>query len=128
MEALQYPHKVVLLSTRFRFSDRRLFFTRSRLFFDRIELSGWLLGEHFSRSIPLDSFSRVEWQVESADPTAVIYLEDGEVLRLEFDKWRLWKHALELRLSWSAVQSGLSGLGRPAASLRDLVAYSSSIS
>jgi hypothetical protein len=128
MEALQYPHKVVLLSTRFRFSDRRLFFTRSRLFFDRIELGGWLPGEHFSRLIPLDAVCRVEWEAGASETTAVFHLEDGEALRLLFDKWHLGKSALELRLSWSAVQFGRFGFGRPAASLKDLAAYSSSIS
>ena len=36
---MNHPHSVVLLTSRFQYPDRRLFFTRARLFFDRIELS-----------------------------------------------------------------------------------------
>ena len=44
-----HRHPIVLHASRFRFAEQRLFFSRARLFPDRIELSGWLPGKRLTR-------------------------------------------------------------------------------
>jgi hypothetical protein len=97
-----YPHKIVLLTTGFRYQDRRLFFARARLFFDRVELSGWQPGERHLSVIPLDAVRRVDWLPAQAGANVVLHLEDGTSLPLFLEEASLWQHLLEHRLRWSA--------------------------
>ena len=97
-----YPHSpsVELLRSRFQHPHRHLFFTRARLFLDRIELSAWKLGARYRHEIPLATLCRVEWQ---DDGRAVFHLKDTEEpLTLVLRQPTRWQHTLEAHLRWSA--------------------------
>ncbi len=95
-----HPHRVQLLSSRFKVHGRRLFFTRARLFLDRIELSGWHLGKRYVEYIPLDRLDDIEWDAEASD--AAFHLNEGKTIRVRLPHMDRWKHSLEQRLTWSA--------------------------
>ena len=96
-----HPHSVVLLTSRFQYPDRRLFFTRARLFFDRIELSGWNLGSKHTRAIPLDAVDKIDWNSDT--PEAVVHLTEGESVALRLSQIERRKQSLDQRLHWNAT-------------------------
>ena len=96
-----HPHSVVLLTSRFQYPDRRLFFTRARLFFDRIELSGWNLGSKHTRAIPLDTVDKIDWKSDT--PDAVVHLTEGESVALRLSQVERWKQSLDQRLHWNTT-------------------------
>ena len=96
-----HPHSVVLLTSRFQYPGRRLFFTRARLFFDRIELSGWNLGSKHTRAIPLDAVDKIDWKSDT--PDAVVHLTEGEPVALRLSQVDRWKQSLDQRLHWNAT-------------------------
>lgn len=96
-----HPHSIVLLTSRFRYPDRRLFFTRARLFFDRIELSGWDFGKKHERAIPLDDVDQIDWEEDTCD--VILHLAEGSSLTLRLSEQDSWKHLLEHRLAWNAT-------------------------
>ena len=51
----------LLLSSRFRYHDRRMFFGRMQLFQDRIEVFGLHWSGIHRRTIPLSEVEQVEW-------------------------------------------------------------------
>ena len=126
-----HPHSVLLLSSRFQYLDRRLFFTRARLFFDRIELTGWVLGKKHVRAIPLDDVAQVEWDPNTS--AAVLHLSEGDPVRLRLSHLDSWKRSLEQRLWWNATNY----LPRPTAktnstvrrdvSLHELITFTTSM-
>lgn len=129
MSVLPYPHKIVLLRSGFRYPERHLFFARARLFFDRLELTGWDLNERHEEVIALDSVRRVEWQDEGeqADALLRLHLDDGREVVLGLSDGASWRRALELRLSWRPDRAPLAHDRQPA-SMKELIAYSTSMS
>jgi hypothetical protein len=97
----QHPHSVLLLTSRFQYLERRLFFTRARLFFDRIELSGWAVGKKHTRAIPLDAVDKIDWKTNTSD--AVLHLTEGEPVALRLSQADRWKQSLTQRLRWNTT-------------------------
>ena len=106
MEASSSPHRLVLLNTHFRTPNQRLLFAQARLYFDRIELTGWQLRERFEETIPLYGVAHIDWNpnasVEAdAFPNVVFHFTDGSTRPLVLDQVASWRHTLENRLSWT---------------------------
>ena len=126
----QHTHKVLILSSRFRHPERRLFFSKARLFPDRIELSGWDLTEKYCQEIRLDTVQRVCWSTEGAEAGDVeLRLDDGQIVRLTVTQPKRWKRSLEQRMRWRRpdrypVNASSTS---PDLSLRDLALYSTSM-
>ncbi len=96
-----------LLSSRFRYAGRRLFFGRARLYPDRIELSGITWRGIHRRSVPLDEVARVRWH--GGDHQAanfVLVLRNGETLSLWVAGSGLWKYRVEACLGRRPVLQG----------------------
>ncbi|QXD14204.1 hypothetical protein GQ464_012165 [Rhodocaloribacter litoris] len=127
MYSSAYHHKIVLLTSSFQYPPRRLLFGRARLYLDRIELTGWHVGEKFHALIPLDEVCRIEWHLEGgAGPNAVFHLEDGRVIELVLKQGSLWKHTLEERMRWSSPGRYRLAPARPPVDLplSELITYS----
>ena len=126
-----YPsHQIVLHTSRFRYADRRLFFTRARLYMDRIELLGWHLGKKHTHCIRLRAVERIEWN--ESESAAVFHLEQGHSVRLQLQDLGQWKATLENRLHWSAPgRFPLASTTHTSApsdfSLHELVTYTTSM-
>ena len=128
-----HPHNVLLLSSRFQYPGRRLFFTRARLFFDRIELTGWVLGKKHEREILLDEVASIEWDTTTS--AAVLHLHEGEPVRLQFAHLESWKRSLEQRLWWNvmnyfprpATNTNTNSTARSDTSLHDLITFTTSM-
>ena len=99
MNTHSYPHTIVLLSSSFKKPNRRLFFTRARLFFDRIELTGWAFGKKYSTHIFLNEIDKIEWDAEASG--AVFFLTEGHQVHLELPEMQRWKQSLETRFQWN---------------------------
>lgn len=105
MGSFPSPYHLVLLNTRFRAPQQRLFFSRARLYFDRIELTGWQLPEPFEEVIHLSDVVQIEWDPQMGDRdkhdvNVVFKFSDGRTLPLVLDQHASWRHTLEHRLSW----------------------------
>ena len=110
MESFPSPYQLVLLSTRFRAPERRLFFPNARLYFDRIELTGWHLHERFEDVIHLPEVARIDWHPSESDndeleANVVFEFSDGSALPLMLDQLPSWQHTLENRVSWRRVRA-----------------------
>ena len=128
MHSVAYPHKIVLLSSGFQYPERHLFFARARLYFDRIELTGWQVHERHEAVIPLDSVAGLEWQWEGEDATLSVLREDDEPVRLRLPQGQDWRQALEMRMNWRTKTRTAPAADRVPQSLRDVIAYSTSMS
>lgn len=108
MGSFPSPYHLVLLNTRFGVPERRLLFPSARLFFDRIELTGWHLHERYEEVLPLATVTEIDWEPERSttgvEANVVFHLEDGRTLPLQLDQRASWRHTLENRLSWRARQ------------------------
>ncbi len=126
-----HPHSVVLLTSRFQYPGRRLFFTRARLFFDRIELSGWNLGKKHTHAIPLDAVDKIDWKSDT--PDAVVHLTEGESVALRLSQVDRWKQSLDQRLHWNATNylpttaTKTPSTTRPDLPLHELITFASSM-
>ncbi len=126
-----HPHSVVLLTSRFQYPGRRLFFTRARLFFDRIELSGWNLGKKHTHAIPLDAVDKIDWKSDT--PDAVVHLTEGEPVALRLSQVDRWKQSLDQRLHWNATNylpttaTKTPSTTRPDLPLHELITFASSM-
>lgn len=83
-------HDASLRTATFTLEDRWLLWPRARLYADRVELTGWSLGERYRRSIPLAS-------VEEAEATGrhlVLHLADGSSVQIEMDTPEQWASAI----------------------------------
>lgn len=131
MTTYSHPHQVVLLSSRFSDPEHKLFFTRARLYLDRIELSGWHLGKKYEARIPLHDLDAIDWQTGSS--SAVFYLREGQTIRLTLPDLERWKQSVEQRLWWSApgrfpmASSTSHTAPNQDLSLRDLVTFTTSM-
>jgi len=126
-----HPHSVVLLTSRFQYPGRRLFFTRARLFFDRIELTGWNFGKKHTRHIPLDAVEKIDWKTNT--PEAVVHLTEGEPVTLRLSKADRWKQSLDQRLLWNVTNyfpttaTKATSTARPDLSLHELITFATSM-
>lgn len=127
MPSLSYPHKVVLLRSGFQYPERHLFFARARLYFDRLELTGWHLNEHHEEVIPLDQVDTIAWNDDQEPVTVELQLKDGRCFALSLSQPTLWKHFLDMRMTWSNSRPAFP-VDRQPPSLKDLIAYSTSMS
>ncbi len=127
MTSLPYPHKILLLRSGFRYPERHLFFARARLFFDRIELSGWQLGERHEEVIPLDSVAGIEWREGEEQATTVLRLDDGRRIEVSLGDGRRWREALDRRMNWRPSRAPVAP-DRPPPALTDVAALSGSMS
>jgi hypothetical protein len=130
MTTYAHPHQVVLLSSRFINPEHKLFFTRARLYLDRIELSGWLLGKKYEVQIPLQDLDSIDWQTDTS--SAVFHLREGQIIRLKLPDLERWKQSVEQRLWWSApgrfpMTSTSHTAPNQDLSLRDLVTFTTSM-
>lgn len=125
-----HRHPIVLHASRFRFAEQRLFFSRARLFPDRIELSGWLPGKRLTDCIRLDELKSIEWDAETS--VATFHRHEAAPVRLRLPDLPRWRQSLEQRLTWSApgrfpVAARTTAAPSPEWSLHDLVAFSTSM-
>lgn len=86
----------VLLSSRFRYPDRRFLYARARLFADRIELTGIHWSGITRHIIALSDIVRLSWR-DNTEQTAnlKIYLRGGDVVRLWVQGPGLWKYQVD---------------------------------
>lgn len=133
-----HAHRIVLLSTSFRYPKRWLFFARARLYFDRIELSGWLFGAKHGAPIRRDEIEGIEWRLmarSASEPNAIFHLRDGRLVALVLNDVHRWQDMLEERLGWNVGRLGGRCVPVPALfgtvpdlPFHDFVAYASSMS
>lgn len=85
-----------LLTSRFRYAGRRLFFARARLFQDCIELTGLDGMRRHRRVIAVEDIEEVKWRPSGeASYNVTLVLASGEHLVLWLDGPGLWKYAIE---------------------------------
>ena len=83
-----------LLAGRFAFRDPSLWWARARLEAERLVLTGWTWRGRYRRHIPLDRVLHVD---AKADDELVLWLIDGEALRLRVPQAPRWKTGIEAR-------------------------------
>jgi len=89
-------HEVALLSSRFRFTDRALFFPKARLYRDHITFSGLQWKGRYRLTVPLAQVTRVEWQTTELRATNfAIHLHNGETLWMWLKGAGRWKFKIE---------------------------------
>jgi hypothetical protein len=121
-----YPHKIVLLTTGFQEPARRLLFARARLYFDRIELTGWHLGERYLMVIALEDLTQIAWNLNAPTGKAnvMFHQADGTTIALALREARLWQHTLEQMRRWGAAPATLpAARPLPDVPLHELVHY-----
>lgn len=84
-----------LLSGSFSFAQPTLLCARARLYEDRLELTGWRLWGHYRRRIPLRRILQVD---APGSDRLLLWLADGQTLRLRIDDARRWQQAIAHRL------------------------------
>ena len=77
---------------RFSFSTPWLLFARARLFADRLELTGWRMQGHYRRDILVGRILQVD---ALENDRLVLWLFNGETVRLHIRQARQWKEAIE---------------------------------
>ncbi len=88
-----------LLSSRFRYADRRFLFGRIRLYRDRIDLFGLHWRGLHRRTIALREVARLSWRTDTErSANMTIYLRDDEAVRLWVEGAGLWKYQIDARL------------------------------
>lgn len=83
-----------LRSGRFSFQRPTLIWPRLHLYPDRLELSGWRWFGRYRRPIP---FRRI-LQVDTTNGALVVWLMDGQALRLSVEDAAGWREAVDARL------------------------------
>lgn len=84
-----------LLSASFSFARPTLLCARAQLYEDHLELTGWRLWGRYRRRIPL---GRV-LQVDATSPNRlVLWMADGQTLRLHLECAQRWQQAITRRL------------------------------
>jgi hypothetical protein len=114
--------RTVLLETGFRTHRARLFRRRARLYFDRIELSGWSWTGYARCIIPLSEVERLEWDEEKMR----VYFDSGEIVILALDQAVDWRHMLE-RGVMPTGQRSTAAASNTEMSMGDLITYTSSM-
>ena len=85
------PDSSPTLVSRFDFQNPSLLWGRVRLGPDGLSLTGWTWRGRFRRRIPFDRILHVDAR---ADDELVLWLFDGEALRLRIERPAAWKAAL----------------------------------
>ena len=89
----------LLLSSSFRYADRRFLFGRVRLYGDRIELFGLHWRGIHRRTIALRNVVRLSWRTDTErSANMTLYLHDDEPVRLWVEGAGLWKYQIDARL------------------------------
>lgn len=97
----RFTHRIVLLTTHFRYPNRTLLFARARLFMDRIELTGWTASQKYRLRLALDQIVDIVWEnLSGKHGTAVFHLREQGPVAVEFSQPRLWQRTLQERLRW----------------------------
>ncbi len=81
---------------RFSFSTPWLLFARARLFADRLELTGWHRQGRYRRDILVARILQVD---ALENDRLVLWLFNGETVRLRLRRARQWKEAIEKQQS-----------------------------
>lgn len=88
-----------VLSSSFRYAERRFLFGRVRLYGDRIELFGLHWRGIHRRTIALRDVLRLSWRTDSQRSANItLYLRDDEPVRLWVEAAGLWKYQIDARL------------------------------
>ena len=88
------PNSTTIQSS-FRFRDPMLFRPRAKLTRDAIELTGWHWKGRYRRHILLTNVLHTN---AKSDDILVLWLADGEVIRLHLDNAGTWRKAISERL------------------------------
>ena len=88
-------HAPPSLVSRFAFRDPSLWWARARLEAEHLVLTGWTWRGRYRRSI---AFSRILHVDVRGQDELVLWLVDGEVLRLRLPRARRWKTGIEARM------------------------------
>ncbi len=88
----------VLLTNRCQLPCGSLWFGRAYLYEDHIHITGWQIGGRYRRKVALDRIQEVEWRTVVDGTNLVLYLDDGETVRLQLFKnagtWNMRLHDL----------------------------------
>ncbi len=82
------------LTSRFGFRNPALWFARATLLADHLELNGWHRRGRYARRIPLTHILQADVQEHDG---LLLWLADGETIRLRIDRAAAWKAAIEAR-------------------------------
>lgn len=106
----------VLLSSGFRYADRRFLYARARLYADRIELYGVHWKGPYLHTIALRDIARLSWRTDSQrSANMTVYLHNAEAVRLWIQGAGLWKYQIDALLGKRLnVADELPGLMTPA--------------
>lgn len=89
----------LLLTSSFRYADRRFLFGRAQLYPDRIELFGLHWTGIHRRTIALGEVVRLSWRTDSQRlANMTLYLQDDDPVRLWINGAGLWKYQIDARL------------------------------
>ena len=84
-----------LLSGSFSFDCPTLVCARVRLYENQLELTGWRLSGRYRRRVPLPRILQVDVPDENR---LLLWLADGQTLRLRIDDAQRWQQAIDRRL------------------------------
>ena len=82
----------------FAFRDPALLFARATLDEDHLALTGWTWRGRYQRQIPLDRILHADAR---GDEELILWLFDGETLRLRMKHARAWKAHLDTQMEES---------------------------
>ncbi len=83
------------LRSRFAFRDPALLFARATLEGDALVLRGWTWCGRYRRRLPLGRILQADVRGDEQGDELILWLFDGEVLRLRIDEAPTWKAAIE---------------------------------
>lgn len=86
-----------VLSSSFRYADRRFLWARLRLFEDRIEFVGLGWRGRHRRTLALKQVKDLRWWTGDGNVNFALLLHSGERIRLNVNAAGLWKHEVEAR-------------------------------
>ena len=87
-------HSSPALHSWFAFRDPALLFARATLDEDHLALTGWTWHGRYQRQIPLDRILHADAR---GDDELILWLFDGETLRLHIERAQRWREAIEAR-------------------------------
>ncbi len=100
------PDSSHALVSRFAFQYPSLLWGRVRLGPDGLSLTGWTWRGRYRRQIPFDRILHVDAR---ADDELVLWLFNGEALRLRINRSAAWKAALNAAADAAGEQGGRAG-------------------
>ena len=103
--ALSTPASKKSLTSRFAFRDPALLLARATLDEDHLTLTGWTWRGRYRRRILLRRILHVDAQADDL----ILWLFDGETLRLRINRSAAWKAALNAAADAAGEQGGRAG-------------------